>query len=309
MKKDVVTVIMPVYNAKKYIAESMESLLKQSHEGLEILLVDDGSTDGSGGICDEYAKRDERIRVLHIENGGAARARNKGMDAAEGEFVFFMDSDDVLKHTAIETLLFRLKENDADCVVGKSVRLFEHKDGREKEDNSEAHKYAVAGSSEAIKRVLLYGSAMWNRLFKTKVLKDIRCPEGRINEDEPFMVRAYDNCGRIIFTEDETYLYRIHTDSVTTADFSLKQLDMVRNSRENLEFVRERYPELNECAEYKYMKSLLYCRYRLSKKKNRTKEETLAIKELSDDIRKKGFRRRMLRNRYLAIMHKALMFI
>ena len=114
--KDVISVIVPVYNVAAYLPECLDSILSQDYDKLEVILIDDGSTDDSGAICDDYARRDSRIRVIHQKNGGAAAAKNAGLRAATGEYLSFADSDDFLEPGAYAYMLALLKENDADIV-------------------------------------------------------------------------------------------------------------------------------------------------------------------------------------------------
>ena len=115
--KYLVSVIMPVYNVEAYLSEALDSVINQSYDNLEIIVVDDGSTDGSGKICDEYAEKDERIRLIHQKNSGVSSTRNAALDAATGDFVIFIDSDDAYDPDYVTTMLDAMIENDADMVI------------------------------------------------------------------------------------------------------------------------------------------------------------------------------------------------
>ena len=123
-----ISVIVPVYNVEKYLRQCLDSVLAQTYRELEIILVDDGSTDGSGAICDEYATRDSRIKVVHQQNGGLSSARNAGLDLATGEYVAFVDSDDYIHETMLELLYQALVENNADTVICNFERVDEKGD-------------------------------------------------------------------------------------------------------------------------------------------------------------------------------------
>ncbi|MGN1326481.1 MAG: glycosyltransferase family 2 protein, partial [Clostridia bacterium] len=120
-----ITVIMPVYNVEKYLEEAIDSVIYQTYQNLEIILIDDGSTDNSGNICDEYAKKDSHIKVIHQENKGLSGARNTGLDIATGEYIMFIDSDDIFPKDACEKMLKFMEEKDADYIVGNYTNMSE----------------------------------------------------------------------------------------------------------------------------------------------------------------------------------------
>lgn len=122
---DKVTVIIPIYNVEKYLKEAIESTINQTHSNIEIILVDDGSTDNSGIICDEFAKKDTRIKVIHKTNGGLSDARNAGLDATTGKYIMFLDSDDFLELDAVENMYKEITEKDADYVIGNYINADE----------------------------------------------------------------------------------------------------------------------------------------------------------------------------------------
>ena len=157
-----------------------------------------------------------------------------------------------------------------------------------------------------MKHVLLSGSAIWNRLFKRQVFDTLRFPSDRVNDDEFIALRAYAECNKIVFLNQDTYYYRIRKNSITTSRFSLRNVDCYYNSTDNLAFIKKKKPELKECAEYKYIKTMLYCYVHLKMmKRSRITEKTR--KELQKSIRKN--RSLALRNQYLPLKYKLLMLI
>lgn len=282
-----ISVVIPVYHSEKYLPECIDSVIGQTYQDLEIILVEDASPDGCGEICDRYAERDRRIRCMHkSRNGGAAEARNAGMDMASGEYLFFMDSDDWLAKDALERLYEGLKRYQADCSVGQTcVVMQDRKGGRGKMRHGRRKSAECKSAHEAMKQVLLTGSAAWNRLYKRKMIEGLRFPAGRINEDEPFMLHAYERMRRIAFLECETYFYRKRENSVTTSPFSVKMVDSLYNSRDNLEFVTGKMPELIPAAEYKYCRRLLWCYVNLRRLRGDERAESLCV-QLHREIRK-----------------------
>ena len=303
---EMISIIIPIYKVEKYLPECLNSVVHQTYHNLEIILVDDASPDGCGEICDRYAARDKRIKVIHKKkNEGQAAARNMGMELASGEYIFFADSDDWLAEDALEKLYDGLKRHQADCCVGASVTMLEDKNGEMHAHYGKPREIRSVTAVEAMQQVLLSGSAAWNRLYKREMLEGLRFPQGRINEDEPFMLYLYERMERIVFMNCVTYFYRKRKDSTTTSDFSVKKIDCVYNSRENLEFVTKKVPELIPAAEYKYCKTLLWCYINLFKLKDQ-QAKTLRRK-IHKEIREHW--KQALTNPYLGFHLKILTLI
>lgn len=299
-----ISVIIPIYKVETYLKECLDSVINQTWRNLEIILVDDASPDRCGAVCDSYAEADQRIRVIHKEkNCGQAAARNTGMELATGEYLFFVDSDDWLAEDALEKLYQGLKQFRADCSVGTCAVVLERGDGQRSIQYEKPSEERCETSQDAMKNVLLTGSAAWNRLYKREILEGLRFPGGRINEDEPFTLWAYDRMERIAFLDCKTYFYRKRANSITTSAFSIKMADCVYNSRDNLEFVTEKAPELIPAAEYKYCKSLLWCYVNLRKLRKDDQAKALC-RQFHREIREN--RKRALTNPYLGFRLKAL---
>ena len=303
---EMISIIIPIYKVEKYLPECLDSIINQTYRNLEILLMDDASPDGCGEICDRYAAQDQRIRVIHMEkNGGQAAARNTGMDLASGEYLFFIDSDDWLAEGALEKLYVGLKRYQADCSVGACVNVLEGKNGEKNICHVKQKGVKCRTDEEAMKQVLLAGSAAWNRLYKKEMLKGLRFPLGRINDDESFILRAYERMEKIVFLDCETYFYRKRANSITTSAFSVKMVDCFYNSRENLEFVTKKAPGLISAAEYKYCKTLLWCYVNLFKLKDQ--QAKMLRRQLHKEIRE--HRKMAFSNPYLGFSLKILTLI
>ena len=300
-----ISIIIPVYNVQNYLAECIESVLRQTYKNLEIILVDDGSPDGSGSICDRYAAQDRRIHVIHKENAGASSARNAGIDCATGDYISFVDSDDWLSEDAYEVLYRGLKKYGADCSVAQCVKAFD-RNGTITLKKDPASPVRCVASEDAVKGVLLNGSAVWNRLFKRQVFNGIRFPVGRINEDEVVAVHIYAVCRKIVFLDQYTYYYRRRPNSVTTSGFTLRTVDLYYNSIDNLAFIRKELPELEPCAEFKYINYMLYCYIHLRKLRKDPDARSVRAR-IHQDIRKN--RSAALANRYVSLPLKVLMLL
>lgn len=245
----VVSIIVPVYNVKSYVGECVESLCRQTYTNLEILLVDDGSTDGSGEVCDEYAGRDERIRVIHQANRGLSGARNMGLDDARGEYIAFVDSDDLVSTNYVETLYELLMKYEADIaacayVKGTTEQLTEI---REKVLSLDNVKEICMPSVKLLKqwhgKYKQQETVAWNKLYCREVWngrKKIRFPESRNHEDVLISHLVVQGAKTIVLTTEILYFYRIRKGSITlqTEYDREKVWQNLRAQRERMEFFR-----------------------------------------------------------------------
>ena len=240
----VVSIIVPVFNVKSYVSECVGSLCRQTYTNLEILLVDDGSTDGSGEVCDEYADRDERIRVIHQANRGLSGARNMGLDDARGEYIAFVDSDDLVSTNYVETLYELLMKYEADIaacayVKGTTEQLT---DIREKVLSLDNVKEICMPSVKLLKqwhgKYKQQETVAWNKLYCRDVWngrKKIRFPEGRNHEDVLSSHLVVQSVKTSVLTTEILYFYRSRKGSITL------QMEYDREkARENLRAQRER---------------------------------------------------------------------
>lgn len=207
-----VSIIVPVYNVAAYLDECVQSLTVQSYRDLEIILVDDASPDNCGAICDRWAARDSRVRVIHKKNGGAASARNAGLDVATGDYVCFVDSDDTVEDDYVRHLVDTLEKNQADAAVcGFS---FWDRSGRQTRTGDTAP--GLYSCEEFMLRFLADWSCslLWNKLFKREAVGTIRMDEGHKVDDEYFTYQVCMNCGRVAVSHQCLYHYRLRASSV-----------------------------------------------------------------------------------------------
>lgn len=219
---DLVSVIVPVYNTKPYLEACVSSLAAQTHRNLQIILVDDGSTDGSGAICDDFARRDQRITVIHQRNAGVSAARNAGLWLASGDYLTFVDSDDTLVPHAVETALSALLDNDADMVTYGWQKIYTE-DHRSESCSDE---FAICTDIPfSIREMLMHycaygGGYPWNKLWrKDSILFGDRMPtfdpELYYFEDLEWVIRMMLHIRKLVVCSECLYHYRIHSDSVT----------------------------------------------------------------------------------------------
>jgi glycosyltransferase involved in cell wall biosynthesis len=214
-----ISVIIPVYNAEKYLARCVESILAQTHRELEAILVDDGSSDGSGALCDAFAARDPRVRVIHKANGGVSAARNDGIEAARGEFLAFCDNDDFYAPGMLARLLEMCMENGADiaqsaCVKGAAESLATPPPGRVE---------VMTGREMLEVFYLRAGIYVWDKLYRREVWRDVRFPVGSYTDEDQWVVhRLLGAAGRVAVTREALYYHFIHPESVMNRGFDTR---------------------------------------------------------------------------------------
>lgn len=221
-----ISVIVPIYNSEEYLTECLDSIVKQTYQNLEIILVDDGSDDGSCSICDEYSLRDSRIRVIHQNNMGVSAARNHGIDAAKGDYIAIIDSDDYIDQRMVEKLYLLLMKYQTDMSICDVIRIDE-----------KTNKYArvniipdeIIDSGTALTRLFEPDNwcyvVAWNKLYKRSLWKTIRYPIGMIREDEAVIHRLFGNCKKIALMSESLYFYRKTPGSIMNSAYSIQQCD------------------------------------------------------------------------------------
>lgn len=213
MGNDLISIIIPVYKVEEYLEKCIESVLKQTYTNLQIILVDDGSPDNCGKICDEYAKKDPRIEVIHKVNGGLSDARNVGIAKAKGKYIGFVDSDDYIKEDMYEILINVIKEYDADVSI---CNLYDVIDGKEYIRNNE-NGIQEYSRLEILKEVLLdknIQSYAWNKLYKKELFDEIKYPIGKKYEDIGTTFYVFEKCNKIVVTSKPEYYYLKRSDSL-----------------------------------------------------------------------------------------------
>ena len=218
VRDDLISIIVPLYNVAAYVEASLDSVLAQTHTNWELILVDDGSTDGTASVCDHYAERDSRIRVFHKKLGGAADARNAGLDEARGRYITFLDGDDYLSRDMMACLLAALLREDADVSMCNYITVQGRGGGRGHRE--EPIVPGVISGVEAVMRTFGDGSipyvVPWNKLYKRELWDGIRFPSGQIREDEFVAHRVLSRCKRVVLIEDALYYYTQRSDSAMT---------------------------------------------------------------------------------------------
>ncbi len=260
-----ISIVLPVYNISQYLEECVNSLTSQKYSNLEIILVDDGSTDGSGEICDMLAQADNRIFVIHQKNGGAANARNHGIDCATGDYICFVDSDDVVCHEYVSHLAEQIESNGCDIAVcGLS---FWYK------DSEEISKITTSEGVYEKEEFLLCFLTDWscsslcNKMFCREIIGDLRMEEGHRVDDEYFTYQIVINSHKTVVSHTPLYRYRMRSSSVMHDMAGLQErvmLDRIGYITQRYEDIREKVPNIEKAFFEDAIDTLL--RYRIHSK-------------------------------------------
>lgn len=244
-----ISIIIPVYNVSEYLPRCVESVLSQTYKDLEIILVDDGSKDNSGILCDEYAKKDPRIKVIHKENGGLSDARNIGTVQAIGDWIFYLDSDDWIVPNAIETLFQYANKNDCDVVQGGLYYAYPKYLLKRKEESS-----IVLGRESAMKELIInerVKNFAWGKLYKSSLVKDLLFPKGKYFEDCYWQHLVMDRVNKYGIIDTPLLYYRQRPDSIS-GTISNRYDDLILGYEIRMKFIQEHYPQFSKLMIKKY---------------------------------------------------------
>ncbi len=262
--EELISIVVPIYNVEKYLDKSINSIISQTYKNLEIILVDDGSPDRSGEICDRYAKKDIRIKIIHKKNGGLSDARNVGIDNSNGKYIAFVDSDDYISKDYIKKLYEAIKSFKTKIVQCATILVNDNGNFIERAgyDRKKIIKY-----DEFIKDMISdhrFNVVAWNKLYDKKVFEKMRFPKGKIHEDEFLTYKLVNNLDIGIVT-DELYFYRINDEGINRSKFSEKKLDKLEAFYERYLFYKNKTNNelkivtlLDFLDNSKYMFSILY---------------------------------------------------
>lgn len=253
--EELVSVIVPIYNVEKYLKKCVASIRNQTYKNLEIILVDDGSPDECPKMCDDFAKEDSRIKVIHRENGGLSAARNSGLEIATGKYIGFVDSDDYIHSKMYEVLVGHLEEKKADLVVCRVQDVFEI---GEEQTLADEENVETMTNTEALKSV--YGNwgtdmvVAWNKLYKREIFDGLRYNEGKVHEDEYMIHKVLYKVKKVVTTSQKMYYYQRGSASIMRVKkYSLQRL-------QGIEAIEDRIDVWENCGN-KALVSLIYESY------------------------------------------------
>lgn len=244
-----ISLIVPVYNTEKYIRECVESIINQTYKNWEVIIIDDGSTDYSPSICDEFTRIDSRIKVIHQANGGLSAARNAGLNLSQGEYIMFVDSDDVLPSDALEVLRNTLIVSKSDIICGDFI-TFKSYSELESIHLKSNDKFKVFISKDAIRDVLyqrVLNNSAWGKIYRRYLWDDVRFTQGIGYEDLDIFYRIFIKANKIGYINKIVYFYRKNMESILNT-FSNLRLDVLMVTQRMEEYFAENYPDLLPAA-------------------------------------------------------------
>lgn len=247
-----ISIIVPIYNVEKYLRKCLESIVNQTLQELEIILVDDGSRDKSGEICEIYKQKDCRIQIVHKSNGGLSDARNEGVKYATAEYIIFIDGDDYIAEDMMETLYNLAKKNNADIAVCGVCNVY----GDKKIPQCKSKEEFVCTGREAFRHILegrKIPGTICNKLIKREIAEQIQFPAGRLYEDAFYTLDLIRKVNLVYVTTKPLYYYVHRQGSITTSRFKKADLDIIYAYQKTLELVKEKYPELKTQAVFRIL--------------------------------------------------------
>lgn len=239
-----VSIIVPIYNVEQYLRRCVDSILSQTYSNLEIILVDDGSPDECPRMCDEYARIDERVRVIHKDNGGLSSARNAGLDIMNGNYVMFIDSDDYLAVNTVECILEESLNYCADIVTFKFVKVYDDHQESTIDTNKEIR---IWSGKQALVQMFYsdgIGWEAWNKLYKAELFSDIRYVEDVLMEDMATTYKVFELCDKVVETSYKLYFYYIRQSSIMRSSSPKKAIDSINNMGGMCEYFKKKHPDI-----------------------------------------------------------------
>lgn len=280
---DLISIIVPVYNVEKYLDQCIESIINQTYKELEIFLIEDGSPDNCGAICDSWAKKDDRIKVFHVDNGGSARARNIGLLHAKGKYVGFVDADDFLMPSMYE-ILYKLAINSSaeitECGYYKVTSDVMHNSL----NNLEGKTIRTFNTAEALLenvRDTVVQQVVWNKLYLKRIIGNTFFTEGKYIDDEFWTYKIIGSAKKIVSTTEKLYCYRQQEASMMHQSFSLRRMDALEAKLQRLKYLEQRFPSIVSEAKCNLYFTCIYLQQMALKDVNK-KEQIVMRKKIKN---------------------------
>lgn len=303
-KQPLISIIVPVYNVSKYLDKCVTSIVGQSYKNIEILLIDDGSTDDSGAKCDAWGQKDDRIKVIHKTNGGLSSARNVGLCNMTGIYIMFVDSDDVISCDIVSSLYNTCIEHNAEISICDVVHVFD-KFTPEFQDGTQTLELTAEDAICEMWYQTSFLPSAWAKLYKREVFQSIKFTEGLLFEDIDIMHEVFGNARKIAFTNAKLYGYVHREGSITTKTFSKRDLDILVVVKKMLAFAVDKSDDLKNAAEsYATSASL---RVYLNVPKEKTSEYKAALEEVKGYLNLYG--RKVMKDKKVRRKNKAALFL
>lgn len=254
----IISVVIPIYNTEKYLEDCIKSVVNQSYTNLDIILVNDGSTDKSKDICEKWTKKDSRIRLINQSNMGAAMAKNVGLNNIKGDLFMILDSDDLLHKNNIEILYHYMQKEKSDIIEACYTTIYKEFKNIDIHQNSKKENF---NTENALKELIIsrkFHQTPWNKLYKTELLKDIRFPKDKYIDDEYWTYKLFANAKRITWINEVLYYYRQHEESTMGRMYSIKRLDAIDALYDRYKFMKKNFPNLSTLSCKVFLNNCIY---------------------------------------------------
>ncbi len=258
MKDDLISIIVPIYKVEKYLNKCIESIVNQTYKNLEIILVDDGSPDNCPAMCDEWAKKDSRIKVIHKENGGLSDARNVGMAIATGDYIGFVDSDDWIREDMYSLLYEDMHDNNSDISACGVTCVYDNETEPTMLTSTGKYTFSTEEAMISIINEDILKQPVWYKLYKRKVIQDISFPVGKLHEDVFWSYQAIGNAKIVSVFDEPCYYYRQRNDSIMGSVFSMKHFDSIEAKLYRINYIKDNFPKLIALAKCQLWFSCIY---------------------------------------------------
>lgn len=251
--EDLISVIIPVYNVEMYLEKCINSIIKQIYNNIEIILVDDASTDNSGSICDQFAKKHNNIKIFHNTiNIGAAASRNIGIEKSNGKYICFVDSDDEITENYVSYLHYLIKKYNTSMSISSYIICSR----RKKNDIGRNYNEKRLTKAECLRRLLNtegFSTSLWAKMYEKRIFDDIKIPEEKAYEDDAITYKIIMSCEHIAYGNESNYKYIIRDNSIMTKEFSKDRLVLLKYADEMYYIINREYPKLKKYTEKKYI--------------------------------------------------------
>ena len=306
MEEEKISVLVPVYNSEKYIGKCIQSILNQSYKNIELVIVNDGSTDNTHDIIEEYKNKDSRIVAIHTENRGVSYARNTCLDNASGDFIAFVDSDDYIDEDYLEILYKALKEQDADISMC-NCKLVEEDTNKSFVKTFGINKVLVMNNEEAVENLFYYNymrHSPWEKLYKKELFKNYRYKVDRQYEDLELTYKLFLESKKIVYIPESKYNYLLRKGSIIHSKIKKSNIEAILiYTEEILENIKQNHKNIEKSAEFLVAKHSLSLWYKVPNKK----ENKEYLKKATSNIKK--YRKGILRNSKVNKKSKILFYI
>lgn len=255
---DLISVIVPIYKVEEYLSRCVDSIINQTYKNLEIILVDDGSPDNCPKLCDDYAEKDSRVKVVHKKNGGLSDARNAGMEVATGEYISFIDSDDYIALDFFETLYNTMQAEKSDIVECSVVKFYDDNHFDEYKDDLSIKNMCTQDGLVSLITENPFKQHVWNKLYKADLVLDVPYAVGNLNEDEFWTYQIFGRAKIVTRIYKTMYYYFQREGSIMGESYNLRRLDALEGKYNRQKYIESNFPEITRLSKIDFYASCIF---------------------------------------------------